>query len=64
VPEKVLRLAWTERDRHQHAVLHFRGGVWLVEQSGTGAGGVGYMNGFNWAQWAWVDQPLKKTMGH
>ena len=38
--------------------------AWLKNYYGTGVGGVGYMNGPNWTQFAWVDQNLKKSMGH
>ncbi len=38
--------------------------AWLNNYYGTGVGGVGYMNGPNWTQFAWVDQNLKKSMGH
>ena len=37
---------------------------WLKNYYGTGVGGVGYLDGPNWTQWAWVDQALKKSMGH
>jgi peptide/nickel transport system substrate-binding protein len=37
---------------------------WLKNYYGTGVGGVGYMNGPNWTQWAWIDSALKKSMGH
>jgi hypothetical protein len=36
---------------------------WLKQFYG-GRGGWGYMNTDNWVTWAWVDQPLKKSMGH
>jgi peptide/nickel transport system substrate-binding protein len=35
---------------------------WLKNYYATSS--VGYMNGPNWVQWAWVDQTLKKSMGH
>jgi len=35
---------------------------WLKNYYGSFS--VGYMDGPNWAQWAWIDQPLKKSMGH
>jgi hypothetical protein len=25
---------------------------------------VAVMAGLNWTKWAWIDQPLKKSMGH
>jgi peptide/nickel transport system substrate-binding protein len=34
---------------------------WLKNYYAVAAG---YMNGPNWVQWAWVDQSLKKSMGH
>ena len=36
---------------------------WLKQFYG-GRGGWGYMNTDNWVTWAWVDQSLKKSMGH
>ncbi len=36
---------------------------WLKQFYG-GRGGWGYMNTDNWVTWAWVDQNLKKSMGH
>jgi ABC-type transport system substrate-binding protein len=36
---------------------------WLKQFYGS-RGGWGYMNTDNWVTWAWVDQPLKKSMGH
>jgi peptide/nickel transport system substrate-binding protein len=36
--------------------------AWLKNYYGTFS--VGYMAGPNWTKWAWIDQPLKKSMGH
>jgi hypothetical protein len=36
---------------------------WLKQFYGS-RGGWGYMNTDNWVTWAWVDQPLRKSMGH
>ncbi len=36
---------------------------WLKQFYGS-RGGWGYMNTDNWVTWAWVDQSLKKSMGH
>ncbi len=35
---------------------------WLKNYSGEVS--VGYIFGQNWSQWVWIDQDLKKTMGH
>jgi peptide/nickel transport system substrate-binding protein len=36
--------------------------AWLKNYYGSFS--VGYMAGPNWTKWAWIDQPLKKSMGH
>jgi hypothetical protein len=38
--------------------------IWQAWLKNYYAVSVGYMNGPNWVQWAWVDQTLKKSMGH
>ncbi len=38
--------------------------IWQAWLKNYYAVSAGYMNGPNWVQWAWVDQSLKKSMGH
>jgi peptide/nickel transport system substrate-binding protein len=35
---------------------------WLKNYHGEVS--VGYLNGFSWATWAWLDQDMKKSMGY
>ncbi len=58
----VLAQAWVIPTPSSVNYTLFQG--WLKNYYGTGVGGVGYMDGPNWTQFAWVDQPLKKSMGH
>ncbi len=64
---------------HRELMKYVLAQCWVVPQSGGvsyglwwpwlkqfygGRGGWGYINTDNWVIWAWIDQALKKSMGH